>query len=234
MEKSLEVRVLSPAPKMINEKLHPMETSIEALKKKWLDFWLKINGRDNGLSQFQNIVKNYCESHRFYHNLNHLNNCLVEFSQFASLAKDEKAIEMALWYHDFIYNPQGKNSEEQSATHALGVAKSLLLPEDFCQKVKHLIMATKHNKVFHDSDGRLIADIDLASLGKPWEEFETNSKLIRKEYHFLSNKDFADGRIKFFQSLLARESIYSTPYLKIKYEKQAGKNLWRAITNLRA
>lgn len=228
----MEVRVLSPAPKMINEKLQPMETSIEAIKKKWLDFWLKINGQDNGLSQFQKIVKNYGEPSRFYHNLNHINNCLVEFSQFASLAKDERAIEMALWYHDFIYNPQRNDNEEKSAAYALGVAKGLFLPEDFCRKVRDLILATKHDRISQDPDGQLMADIDLASLGKPWEEFETNSKLTRKEYDFLSNKDFATGRIKFFQSLLARESIYSTPYLKIKYEKQAGKNLWRTIVNL--
>lgn len=209
-----------------------METSVETMKKKWLDFWLKINGQDNGLFQFQKIIKNYGEPSRFHHNLIHINNCLVEFSHFSSLAKDERAIEMALWYHDFIYNPQRNDNEEKSAAYALGVAKSLLLPEDFCRKVRDLILATKHDRISSDPDGRLMADIDLASLEKPWKEFERNSKLIRKEYDFLSNKDFAAGRIKFFQSLLARESIYSTPYLKKEYEKQACRNLQRTIVNL--
>ena len=66
----------------------------------------------------------YQEKHRAYHNLEHVNDCLNQLDNFESEITDKHIIEMAIWYHDIIYNPYGKNNELKSAEEASILKKS--------------------------------------------------------------------------------------------------------------
>lgn len=55
------------------------------------------------------------ESHRHYHNCLHIAGCPHEFDQVRKLAADALAVELAIWFHDAVYDPLAADNEECSA-----------------------------------------------------------------------------------------------------------------------
>ena len=132
---------------------------------------------------------------------------------------------LALFFHDAIYDPTTKDNEVQSANWAKQVIKEVGLPNELGEKVAQYIRATDHSKMSPNFFVQIICDIDLSQLGCPAEQYEANTAKIRQEYQMFSKDDFLDGRNKFTESILARQSIYQTWYFQEKYEKQPGK-IW--------
>ena len=56
-------------------------------------------------------------------------------------------------------------------------------------------------------------------------EFQKIRELVRKEYKFISNKDFYEGTIKFIDTLLQQKQIYFSKYGFENWERQARINL---------
>jgi predicted metal-dependent HD superfamily phosphohydrolase len=77
-----------------------------------------------------------------------------------------------------------------------------------------------------------MVDIDLASLGRPAEVFDENTRLIRKEYPHVADADFARGRREMLGRFLARPRIYYTDFFRDRYEAKARANLSRALAKL--
>ena len=73
-------------------------------------------GVDDGTSflvrAFQVLEEKYAEPHRHYHNLNHIGFLLRKFDETGEKSEE---IEMAIWYHDAIYDPKAGDNEAQSA-----------------------------------------------------------------------------------------------------------------------
>ncbi|MEA5468385.1 hypothetical protein VB714_05850 [Spirulina sp. 06S082] len=65
------------------------------------------------------ILDAYREKHRYYHTLQHIEECLILYDR---LPTKSPTVEIALWFHDVIYNPQGPNNEMQSANYADGAS----------------------------------------------------------------------------------------------------------------
>lgn len=192
-------------------------------KDKFLDLWQRIDAKGDGLLVFQKLKELYSEPKRKYHNVNHIHHCLEEFEYVRHLPNDPEAVEMAIWFHDAI------NREIRSAKFALNVLRLGKLHDSFNMKVSALIMHTRHLKPPRDIDAQILVDIDLSSLGKPWEEFFLNSQRIREEYSHVSDDDFRADRRMFFQKLLMRPTLYLTQYFHRKYEEQARENLEKWI-----
>ena len=91
------------------------------------------------------------------------------------------------------------------------------LHDAFNMKVSVLIMYTRHLRPPRDIDAQVLVDIDLSSLGKPWEGFIIDSQRVREEYSHIPDKDFRIGRGMFFQKLLMRPTVYLTQYFHRKY-----------------
>ena len=198
-------------------------------KDKFLHLWQRIDAKGDGLLVFQKLKELYSEPQRKYHNTNHIHQCLEQFEYARHLPNDSEAVEMAIWFHDAIYDPKSSNNEMRSAKFALNVLRLGKLHDSFNMKVSALIMHTRHLNPPIDIDAQILVDIDLSSLGKPWGNFVLNSKHIREEYSHVSDTDFRIGRGKFIQKFLKRQTIYFTQYFYKKYEIQARENLERWI-----
>jgi len=64
---------------------------------------------------YDRLLELYSEPHRHYHNAQHITDCLKEFDSVRDAAQEPLAVELAIWFHDAIYNPRAGDNEERSA-----------------------------------------------------------------------------------------------------------------------
>ncbi len=183
--------------------------------------------------RFAELDKHYLESHRSYHRPAHIVHCLKFFDLSRSGMDHPDEVELALWYHDVIYECGADDNELKSAelfkVHAGG-----LLPTALIDSVYDLILVTIHSQRLPVTlDQGYLVDIDLSSFGLPWPEFLTDSKAVRAEFSHLSDADFYPGQCRFFEMLLAREHFCFTDFFRRRHEHRARENIQRYLRQLR-
>jgi len=203
-------------------------------EQRWTALWKRLGARGDASTVYNDLATRYSEPHRAYHTLEHIGHCLDEFEQVRHLATNPEAVELALWYHDAIYDTKTKDSEEQSATFAIEVARNASLPDNFGQSVANLITATKHTSAPTDPDVQLLVDVDLSILGQSEDKFDEYERQVRKEYEWVAENAFVAGRSTILKSFLDRSTIYSTQFFRDKYESQARANIAKSLARLRA
>ena len=162
----------------------------------------------------------YAEPHRRYHTLEHIEHCLREFDP--RQAREPEAVELAIWFHDAVYDTRRSDNEERSAAWLLE-----LMPE--AKRAAELILATKHHRA-STPDEALLVDVDLAILGQSKERFDRYEKQIREEYAWVPGLLFRRKRRKILRGFLERPFIYGTEAFRAKYEAAARANLLRSTS----
>ncbi|MGB3623432.1 hypothetical protein FT643_17050 [Ketobacter sp. MCCC 1A13808] len=181
---------------------------------------------------FDALLKSYSEPHRHYHNPIHIDATLKQLDCVQYLAEQPDEIELALWFHDAIYNPVSSSNELDSADWAAGFLKQHAVIQDRIDRVHNLIMATLHCASLKQADETLMVDIDLTILGSPesaYEQFECN---VREEYKWVPEPLYKAKRKEILQGFVDRERIYHTDYFHNHLEVRARQNLNKAIRNL--
>lgn len=184
------------------------------------------NANANATQVWDNLVTRYSEKHRHYHNRKHLVFCLQLLDTAASFVEDESALEMAIWFHDAVFEPMAKDNEERSAALFKIVGKNHFAPS-FIDTVSNIIVATKHiNDPKHNNEAYML-DIDLASIGLPWPHFRQDCDDLRAESSGIPDTNFYSGKLKFFDALVKRPRMYYTDYFFTRYEDKARENIQR-------
>jgi predicted metal-dependent HD superfamily phosphohydrolase len=174
------------------------------------------------------------EEERHYHTLAHLNDCLeaLDEARAQALVPNADAIELALWFHDLIYDPRANNNELESAHIAESCLMQAGADQSLMADVKRLILSTKD----HRHDGWEVAqwmlDIDLSIFGQQEERFLEYERQIRKEYEWVLEKAYREARVHILAGFLERPRIYQTQYFYDRLEAQARTNLERLIRSL--
>ncbi len=201
------------------------------MKSKFIKLWKKIGAKSNPFTEYNKLDTLYSKK-RHYHNLIHIRMCLNELN-FIKKQKNTKydfdSIELAIWYHDIIYDPKMDNNEEKSAEYVTNVLKNANLSIKIINKVEALILSTKHNCFSRKKDERLLQDIDICIFGQSRKIFEKYEKNIRKEYSWVPLKKYKEGRLKVLCYFLNKPNIYNTKIFRKKYEQKARNNLKRSI-----
>ena len=179
------------------------------------------------------LVDLYGEPHRRYHTLDHVRHCLGEFDQVAALMDDPDAVEMALWFHDAVYQAGAADNERRSAELFRQWSEGWV-DAAFLQRVDDLIMATTHRDPPARRDERFIVDIDLSGFGLPWETFERDGHLIRAECGDIGDDAYYPGLLRFLRSLQSRPTFFLTDFFQRRYEPIARDNIRRVIERLHA
>ena len=199
---------------------------------RWARLWHAIAADDRDSEWYETLTRAYAEPQRHYHNQRHIADCLAEFDSARALATNPEAVELALWFHDAVYNPRATNNEEQSAALAKRCLKSAWRP-DLGETVATLVMATKLHNTDAGRDADLVVDVDLSILGQNEKRFDEYEVGIRAEYAWVSTELFNAKRAEILQRFLDRKMIYATEHFSRKYERQARGNLERSIRGLR-
>ena len=173
----------------------------------------------------------YGQSARHYHTQRHIAECLAQFRRHRALAARPDEIEIALWFHDAVYDTHRRDNEENSARWACAYLTSEGIDPDAVKRITALILATKTHQT-DDPDAALLVDIDLAILGAPHDVFERYDQAIRREYAWLPEAQYRSGRTGVLSTFFERSTIFSTPALRHLYEKRARENIKRKLADL--
>lgn len=186
---------------------------------------------------YKKLAKNY--NARVFHNLSHIGYMLNMLQIYincteASWDTDKySALILAIFAHDYIYNPLATDNKEQSVRTILQEGEY-----DFAvqlDKVKTLVLATKHDCLARNDEEALIADLDLSILGTyeedVWQQYNQN---IRKEYSNVPDEYYLKDRIKTLENFIERPQIFQTDFFHKLFEQQARKNLHNEIANLKS
>jgi predicted metal-dependent HD superfamily phosphohydrolase len=192
--------------------------------------WSRIGASDS-TPVFERLRDAYDEPHRAYHNAVHICDCLTQFDRVFSSAERPDEVETAIWFHDVVYDPHAKDNEERSADWAVSELAAAGVPADLCDRVRQLILATKHDGEPTTLDARLLVDIDLTILGRDPDVFDAYDRAIRREYDWVSEAEFRVARAKILRRFLSRPAIFQSPEFA-GMEVQARRNLERALRSL--
>lgn len=192
----------------------------------------------NSLSQeidanqlFENITLHYSEEQRAYHNLSHIHSMLQLTKKFSEQIEQADMLQLAIWYHDIIYNPSRKDNELKSAEYAQS-ALSNHLEQGMLDVLQALINSTaKHQPLVPHPVNDWLLDFDLAVLATDRQTYTEYKAAIRHEYRIYPGFLYRPGRKKILHHFLEREHIYYTELFQTHYEKIARSNLnWELST----
>ena len=200
-------------------------------RKRFEGLWSRCIGTGAG-AVFDELDTLYREPHRRYHTAAHIEHCLRQFDFAADRMDEPDAVEMALWFHDAIYDVPGKENELRSAELFAARADGRG-SEQFRSEVHRLIMATTHlDPPPATLDESFIVDIDLSSFGLPWEEFLRDSRAVRAELLHVSDAEFYPRQKQFLESLAARFEFCFTEFFRDRHEARARENIERLCARL--
>jgi predicted metal-dependent HD superfamily phosphohydrolase len=201
------------------------------LKHRWFTLSESIMG-DKTEEIFESLTAKYSETCRHYHTLSHIENCLFEFDKVKDQLSSPVTLELALWFHDVIYDPKKQNNEAMSAKFAKNVLTQATITTQEADSVLGLINATKHPHVARSESENYMMDIDLSILGAEPSSYDIYSSQIRLEYSHVPNLIYRWKRIKVLRSFQALDAIFRTTYFFNLYERSARDNMNREIQQL--
>lgn len=169
----------------------------------------------------------YSQPHRHYHTLAHLRYVFGEGQRFAPLAP---AVEWAIWFHDFVYDPRSATNEEDSAGVAREALGEMRVDAATIERTAELILATKHTAgtAIDGDDARLLVSLDLAILAAPDAEYDRYAAGVRAEYAHVPDAAFRAGRAAFLEKMLAQAVLFPHPGF-VEYEPRARANMAREL-----
>lgn len=149
------------------------------------------------------VLAMWNESHRYYHNLNHLNDLIDQINEGKNkLHFSERIYEKLLitaLFHDIVYDPMKSDNEEKSAEFFMECATDKY-NEDI-PEIKQMILDTKDHKVrTHLSDVFNRYDMDI--VNRNYDQLLDWEQGIYEEYKGYGNGPYKEGRLKFLEGLL--------------------------------
>jgi predicted metal-dependent HD superfamily phosphohydrolase len=176
---------------------------------------------------FEEVAKAYAGSGRHYHTLDHAWAVVQTVDSLAAHTKHPKAVNLAAWLHDVVYDSTASDNEERSAAYAELLCVELSIPEG--GRVATLIRATKTHDAAGDADAAVLIDADLAILGADEATYRIYADDIRREYAWVQEVEYQGGRQRILKEFLSRPRIFH--YLS-HLEEVARRNIAQEIDRL--
>ena len=101
-------------------------------KTDWVSLMAGLRFPENQ-ETYDELVAAYSEKHRHYHTARHISQCLKEFSEAKNLAQKPDEVELALWFHDAVYDVFAKNSDT-TCLRRTAKRKARTGPANFCYR----------------------------------------------------------------------------------------------------
>lgn len=179
------------------------------------------------------LVARYEEPHRHYHNLAHIADCLDKLELARPLLRDTAAaVELALWWHDAVYDARAAGNEDRSAALFRDAAAEHRLDAAIARKAERLILLTRTHLPGGDPAERAMVDVDLSILGAPPGQFAAYDRSIRLEYAHVPEPAWRERRARVLHSFMERPQLFATAPFRARFEAAARGNLAGALAKL--
>jgi len=182
-----------------------------------------------GTALLDELTEAYAESGRHYHNLDHIAALIELLDRHGDSVRNRDALELAILFHDAVYEPTRSDNEAASAALAHDRLTELGVDAELVAEVERLILATRHGASPADADSdpdlALLLDLDLSILGAERAAYAAYAEAIRREYAMVPDAIYRPGRHRVLAAFLTRPRIYATPHLHDAWENAARANL---------
>jgi predicted metal-dependent HD superfamily phosphohydrolase len=175
------------------------------------------------------IVDRYFEINRYYHNVMHITRMEDAYEKYFGSKINDDALYLSLWLHDVVYVPGSNTNEEDSVNFFLDTvdnSKILFWPGEV-EKISNAIMSTKTHNPSNELE-QIICDLDLEILSADKYAYDAYASAIRAEYSNFSDEEYIEGRKKFLDKMLWKDTIYYSEQMK-HLEPLAHANLLREL-----
>lgn len=217
------------------------------LAERFQALWQRL-GADDGAGVAvagARLLTLYAEPTRAYHNQTHLEdvlskldwaqNALMQSGELSRLDGTERrrlfdTIELALFYHDAVYDAKAKDNEAQSREMMKHDAAAFNIDASLIADAARLIDLTAHHGTAARMDEKIMADCDLAILGATPAGFKKYDIAIRAEYAHVPAPLYAAGRAKVLQGFLDTPQLFKTRAFADNFDAAARRNLAAALT----
>ena len=160
------------------------------------------------------ILSMWNESHRSYHNLNHLNDLITQISEnkYKYSEKEYEKLILTALFHDVVYDPASKTNEEDSANFLIECVVDKKNSDIL--DVKQMILDTKtHNSTTNLSES--FNKYDMNIVERDFDQLLEWERGISEEYSIYSKEEYKMGRLKFLESLLDKYTHNTENLLKL-------------------
>ena len=94
-------------------------------QSRWVALWQAL-GRPAPALVFEALAERYAEAHRHYPTAQHIAECLAHFDGARALCEQVPEVEIALWFHDAVYDPRRNDNEDRSGDLAVAVLSAAM------------------------------------------------------------------------------------------------------------
>ena len=186
------------------------------------------------------LRRRYAEPHRFYHGQAHIDALLAGLANEGRHVSNGAAAELAVWYHDAIYDPAATDNEACSADLLVAEMRALASPAAV-SVAELMVRATASHQLPANlpdavrDDTATFLDLDMAVLGAKPAEYDAYEAGISAEYTPVYGPSaFRAGRAAFLRDMLRRERLFHTDRFHHRLDGAARANLRRALQRLDA
>lgn len=151
-------------------------------------------------------------SKRPYHSLRHIQECIEQFGRIRNSFEMPDLVELALYFHDVIYQAGADNNESQSADFFMKQAAESSMTDEQKEMVKKIIITTdwlEQQDQLVNGDLHLLHDVDFSIFAADWERFLEYDEGIEKEYAHVPKEVFHKHRKDFLVKLRDMGTFYT-------------------------
>ncbi|MCA8831824.1 HD domain-containing protein [Hymenobacter pini] len=176
---------------------------------------------------YDQLAAAYGGSDRHYHGLPHIRALLDTVGRYPQLVHDREVVELAIWFHDAVYNTHRSDNEVRSAVLAREFLRHTTLSPARQQRVAFLIERTADHTQPQpaDPDLHFFLDADLQVLGAPEADYWQYARQVRQEYRLIPDFLYRRGRRQVLEKLLHTPTLYHTAAFRERLDIQARRNL---------
>jgi predicted metal-dependent HD superfamily phosphohydrolase len=177
------------------------------------------------------LAVRYAEPQRRYHTAHHVLAC------FAARERTErvhsKTVDLALLFHDAVYEPLSSDNEKRSALLLREMASRAAIAAAIVDRAAALVLATRHGAAENDDhapDTAVVLDADLSILGADEATFAQYERDVRAEYAVVDDASYARGRAHVLTAIRSQRPLYRTSAAQELWEDAGRTNLARSLS----
>jgi predicted metal-dependent HD superfamily phosphohydrolase len=181
------------------------------------------------------LLDRWGEQHRKYHTRTHLLAVLEALDDLLEPADEplRKAVLLAAWFHDAVYEGVAGSDERASAALAVECFGGSMTAAVVHEVERLVLLTVTHDPAPGDRAGELLCDADLSVLAGSAADYARYTDAVREEYVHVPDREFAAGRTAVLQRLLALEPLYRTPRAAERWTAAARRNLSGELASIR-